>query len=123
MDVVYFRVFVSEMCFKKFGQPSHASGRLSVSRSFELFKVASRPVFDKKSDFLLRHRYGKTTASIKTSGLHCPDAILDKARRGEEMQPSGRQGNTVWTPILIMEIKCSKSATVRTLGHTVRTQP
>jgi hypothetical protein len=36
-----------------------------------------------------------------------PNAILDKTRRGEELQPSGRQGNTVLTPVLIMEIGCS----------------
>jgi hypothetical protein len=41
------------------------------------------------------------------TGLHRPEAILDKARRGEELQPSGRQGNTVQTPVLIMEIACS----------------
>jgi hypothetical protein len=41
-----------------------------------------------------------------------PNAILDKTRRGEELQPSGRQGNTVLTPVLIMEIGCSWSASV-----------
>jgi hypothetical protein len=40
--------------------------------------------FDKKSNFLLKHRYGKTVASFWTSGLHRSDAILDKARHGEE---------------------------------------
>jgi hypothetical protein len=94
-----------------------------VSNCSRLHPSGCSSVFNKKSDFLLRHRYGKTAASVKTSGLHRPDAILDKARRGEELQPSGRQGNTDWTPVLIMEITCSKSATVRTLGHTVKTQP
>jgi hypothetical protein len=51
--------------------------------------------FEKKSNFLHRHRYGKTTASVRMTGQHLPDAILDKARRGEELQPSGHQGNTV----------------------------
>jgi hypothetical protein len=48
------------------------------------------------------------------SGLHHPDAILDKARRGEELQPSGRQGNTVLTLVFIMKIVGSKSVIVRT---------
>jgi hypothetical protein len=74
-------------------------------------------VSDKKSYFLLRHRYGKTAAYVWASGLYHPDAILDKARRAEELQVSGRQGNTVRTPVLIMEITCSSSATVRTLGQ------
>jgi len=55
---------------------SNASGRSSV--------------FDKKSDFLLTHKYGKTVTSVRTTGQHRPDAILDKARSGEELQPSGR---------------------------------
>jgi len=49
------------------------------------------------------------------SGLHHSDAILDKARRGEELQPFGRQGNTVRMLVLIMVIACSRGATVRTL--------
>jgi hypothetical protein len=80
--------------------------------------------FDKKSDFLHRHRYGKKTASVQTTGQHHLDAILDKARRGEELQPSGRQSNTVRTleqhcpdVVLIMVITCSISAIVRMLGQ------
>jgi hypothetical protein len=42
-------------------------------------------VFGRKSDFLLKHRYGKTVASVRTLGLHRLDDILDKARRGEEL--------------------------------------
>jgi hypothetical protein len=45
-----------------------------------------------------------------------PEAILDKARRGEELQLFGRHGNIVRMPVLIMEIVCSRSATVWTLG-------
>jgi hypothetical protein len=58
-----------------------------MSRSFEQFKVAASghsSEFDQKSDFLLRHRYGKTTASVQTTRKCLPDAIFDKARRGEE---------------------------------------
>jgi hypothetical protein len=58
------------------GRRSNVSGRSSV--------------FNKKSDFLLRHRYGKTTASVWTIGQHRLDVILDKARRGEELQPFRR---------------------------------
>jgi hypothetical protein len=102
------------------GRPSHASECPSVSRSFNCSKLhpsGRSSVFGKKSDFLLRHRYEKTVASVRMSGLHHPDAILDKASRGEELQPSGRQGNTVQTPVLIMEFTCSRSATVQTLGQ------
>jgi len=35
------------------------------------------------------------------------DAILDKARRGEELQPSGCQGNTIPVLVLIMEVQPS----------------
>jgi hypothetical protein len=66
---------------------------------------------------LRRHKYGKTAATIRTIGLHRPDAVLDKARREEELQPFGRQGNTVLMLVLIMKIVCSKSATVWTLGQ------
>jgi hypothetical protein len=58
-----------------------------------------------------------TAAYVRTSGLHRPDSILDKARRGEELQSSGHYDNTVRTPVLIMEITCSRSATIGTLGQ------
>jgi len=44
----------------------------------------------------------------RTSGLRRLDAIHIKAKCGEELQPSGHQGNTVRTPVLIMKISCSK---------------
>jgi hypothetical protein len=34
--------------------------------------------FDKKSDFLLKHRCGKTAAFVWTSGQHRPAAVLTK---------------------------------------------
>lgn len=46
---------------------------------------------------------------------HHLDAVLDKARRGEELQQSGRQGNTFRTLVLILVIAYSKGTTVRTL--------
>jgi hypothetical protein len=58
-------------------------------------------VFDKKSDFLLRHRYGKTAASVRMTGQHHLDVILDKGRRGEELQPSGHQSNIPRTRSLL----------------------
>lgn len=73
--------------------------------------------FKEKKYFLRRHRYGKTAATVWKTGIKCPDAILNKARRGEELQSSRCQGNTVRTPILIMKIACSRSVTVRTLGQ------
>jgi hypothetical protein len=62
-------------------------------------------------------RYGKTSAIIWTTSRQRPDAILDKARCGEELQPSERQGNIARTLVLIMVIACSKGATVQTLGQ------
>jgi len=57
--------------------------------------------FDKKSDFLYKHRHGKTTTSVWTTGQYRPDAILDKVRHGEELQLFGRQGNTFRTRSLL----------------------
>jgi hypothetical protein len=79
--------------------------------------------FDKKSDFLLRHRYWKTVPFVRTTRQHHAETILDKARRGDEFQPSEPQGETIWTSrkkrpdvVLIMVFTCSRSATVRMLG-------
>jgi hypothetical protein len=55
----------------------HPSGRLSNASE-------RSSMFDKKSNFLLRHRYGKTGASVWTSDLHCPDAILVKRQDVEK---------------------------------------
>jgi hypothetical protein len=58
-----------------------------------------------------------TATTIWTTWLFCPDAILDKASRAEDVQLSGRQ--TPWSGRLglNMEITCSRSATVQTLGQ------
>jgi hypothetical protein len=37
-----------------------------------------------------RDRYGKTATSVRTLGIHSPDAVPDKARRGAEVQTFGR---------------------------------
>jgi hypothetical protein len=64
-------------------------------------------VFDKFKDFFPKQRYGKTAATVRTTWLFHPDAILDKASRAEDVQPSGLQ--TPWSGIsgLNMEIVCS----------------
>jgi hypothetical protein len=105
--------YISEMCFKFKEDSMQIPSQRSRIPSFRLNGPVMRPdahqcqevlnysrlqpsghlsnlsghssVFDKKSDFLLRHRCGKTTASVWMSSLHCLDAILDKARRGEEL--------------------------------------
>jgi hypothetical protein len=64
--------------------------------------------FDKKLDFLLKHKYRKTVASIWTTRKHRPDAILDKAKRVEELQPSRRQGNTVWTRSFLWKLRAAE---------------
>jgi hypothetical protein len=67
-----------------------------------------------------------SSASIRTTWQYRPDAIQCSTSKmisfvdtnmGRQLQPSGRQGNTVRTPVLIIEIACSRSATVRTLGQ------
>jgi hypothetical protein len=78
----------------------------SVSRRFKQFKVAFvrtswqhvRTLITVRQEIGFpshTHRYGKIAVSIRTTGQHHPDAILDKARRGEELQPFGRQGYTI----------------------------
>jgi hypothetical protein len=51
---------------------------------------------------------GKVVATIRTSGLHRPDAILDKARRGEELQPSGRQGTPSGHQSLLWKLRAAE---------------
>jgi hypothetical protein len=53
---------------------------------------------------------GRQLQTVWTSSLHRLDAILDKASRTEDVQLSGRSG-------INMEITCSRSATVLTLGQ------
>jgi hypothetical protein len=55
--------------------------------------------------------------TVRTSGLHRPYAILDKASLVEDVQPSGRQSTLSGRSDLIMKITCSRSATVRTLAQ------
>jgi hypothetical protein len=59
---------------------------------------------------------GRQLQTIRTSGPHYQDAILDKASRSEDVQPSGRQTPLSRCSGVNMEIECSRSATVRTLG-------
>jgi hypothetical protein len=70
-----------------------------------------------KNDFFPKHGYGKTAVTVRTTWLFRPDAILDKASRTEDVQPSERQ--TPWSgrSSLNMEIVCSRSTTVWTLGQ------
>jgi hypothetical protein len=78
----------------------HSSGRLShTSRRLS--------VFDKLKDFFPKHRHGKTAATVRTTWLFCPDAILDKASRAEDVQPSGHQTLCCGHSSLNMEIACS----------------
>jgi hypothetical protein len=86
----------------------HSSGRFSNTSGH-------LSVFNKLRDFFPKHRYGTTAATLRTTWLFCPDIILDKASRAEEVQPS--EGQTPWSGRsgLNMEIVCSRSATVRTL--------
>jgi hypothetical protein len=80
------------------GWPSHALGRPSISRKFEQFKVASVRTSWQHVRMLIRIRQ-----VIKFPSQTCiwedicirPVEVLDKARRGEELQLSSRQGNII----------------------------
>jgi hypothetical protein len=88
----------------------HPSGRLS-NMSGHL------SVFDKLRDFFPKHRYGKIAETVRMMWCSRSDAILDMVSHVEEVQPSGCQ--TPWSRCssLNMEIACSRSATIRTLGQ------
>jgi len=100
------------------GQPSHASERPSTSRSRTVQGRNHPNVMATRSDtlqssrrirvFLHRHIYGKTTASVRTTRQHRPDEVHNKARRGEELQPFGRQGNTVRTRSLLWKLRAAE---------------
>jgi hypothetical protein len=45
------------------------------------------------------------------------ETILDMASCAKDVQPSGRKSKLSERSVLIMEIACSRSATVRTLGQ------
>jgi len=64
-----------------------------------------------------QNTYERTTTTVRTSWLFCPDAILDKASLTEDVQSSECQ--TPWFGLLglNMEIKCSRSATVQVPGQ------
>jgi hypothetical protein len=73
----------------------------SMSRSFELFQDcihsdvsairsnAFQCSTSKRISFP-KYRYGKIATTIRTTWLFRLDAVLDKARRAEDLQPSGR---------------------------------
>jgi len=42
-------------------------------------------MFDKLEDFFPKHRYGKKAATVLTTWLFRPDAIIDKASRAEDV--------------------------------------
>jgi len=69
---------------------SHLNSAFKIfvyTKTYTWFKLEVNKLFSKMISFV--DRYGKTTATVWMSGLHRQDAILDKARHGEELQPSG----------------------------------
>jgi hypothetical protein len=105
----------------------HPSGPSSMSRSFELLQVASVRTSQKHVGTSLSFWQAKGVLS-KTQIWedNCnhpddvcsrPDAILDKASSAYKVQPSGRQSSCSKRSSLNMEIMCSWSATVPTLGQ------
>jgi len=78
---------------------SNSSRLHPYGRHGNMFGCSSE--FDKKSNFLHRHRYGKTGYTVRTLSF-------DKVRRGEELQPSGRQGNTVRKRSLLWKLRAAE---------------
>jgi hypothetical protein len=117
---VYLRAFVPEMCFKKFKEDSvQVPIQRSRIPSFRLDNPIMLPdahqcpevsncsrlhpfghlsnvsghssMFDKKSDFLLRHRYGKTAATVRTLSLIWQDMEKNCNRPDVKATSSKRQ--------------------------------
>lgn len=78
----------------------HPSGRLSNTSE-------RLSVFDKLKDFFPKHRYRKTSTTVRTTWLFRPDAILENASRAEDVQPFGCQTSWSGRSGLNMEIACS----------------
>jgi len=99
----------------------------SVSRTFELFLVASvrtsqqhgRTPFSVQQGKRLRSKTQIWEESCNHPDDVCslPNTILDKARRAYKVQPSRCQTSWFGHSRLNMEIACSRSETVRTLGQ------
>jgi len=97
------------------------------SRTFELFQLASVRTFKQHvrtpfsvwqvERFLSKTQIWEDSDTCPDDVCSRPDAILDKASRAKEVQPSKCQ--TLWSgrSYLVMKIACSGSATVRTLGQ------
>lgn len=89
-------------------------------RSFELFKIRSiwmsqQCVRTLISVWQVKEFFSQT--QIWEDSCNHPEAILDKARRGEKLQLSGCRANTIQMPVLIMKITCRRCTTIRTLGQ------
>jgi hypothetical protein len=131
------RFFISEKCFKILKENSmQIPSKRSQIRSFRPDGPIMRPnthqcledsnnsrlhpsrrrsntserssVFDKKLNFLHRHKYGKTVASVRMTRQQYSEAILDKVRHGEELKSFGRKGNTIRTQSLLWYLRAAE---------------
>jgi hypothetical protein len=103
------------------------SGLQSVSRSFELLSVVSVRTSQQlvRTPFSVRQVKGfpfqmhvwEDSCNHPDDMVFCPNATSDKASCVEDVQPSGRQSPLSGCIDLFMEIACSRSATVLTLGQ------
>jgi hypothetical protein len=122
MDTVYFRVFVSEMCFSKFKEDyvQFPSQKSQIPRfrpdslvmrpdahQCLLFKLASV-----RTLFRVREESSFLSASVRTTWQYCPDASQCSTSKriffadidmGRQLQPSGRQVYIVRTLSLIRQ--------------------
>jgi hypothetical protein len=128
-DAVFFRVFISkvfqdvqrrfcadsnlEKSDPKFplGRPNHAFGCPSVSKSLEQFKFTSVRTSWQHVRTLFRVweelGFPSQTCIWEDSCIR-PNEVLNKVRCGEELQSSGRQGNTVWTLSLLWKLHAAE---------------
>jgi hypothetical protein len=92
--------------------PLHASKRRGIPSGHSLVK---QHPFERRELSVRTPFYVQKLATVL--GCILPNAILDKASRVEDVQPSGLQSTLFGCSVLIMEIACIKSANVRMLGQ------
>jgi len=98
------------------GRPSHASHQCREASNSSRLHPSERHgnmyecqlKFENYLDFLCIHVYGKTFASVQTTGQHRPDEVFNKATRGQELQSFRRQGNTFRTRTLLWKLRAAK---------------
>jgi len=104
----------SNLCLEAFELLSVASVRTSPQHVWTPFSVG----------FPFQMQIWEDSCNCLDDVVFLPNTILDKANCAEDLQPSGLQSPLSRRSDLIMEIACSRSATVRMLGqHRLKVAP